>query len=230
MTPDELTLAYEETFAVEVEAADPDEGTTLRHPTLRKGVVTATSPLRVATGGGSVGHPARNVGGRTLSVGSVVWLLVDGGRRLVIDGPRETAAYGLTSATLRRVATQSTGGGSWQDVPWNTTDSDSAPPGWGYAYATGYSVGAPGRYLVHGQCRLSNALAGHQTARVSRNGVGDDRWPRGSLDTTSGVGRWLQFSGVVPVTAAGQSLSMQVFLQSAGSYEQAILDVTYLGP
>lgn len=61
-----------------LQAQNDDDGTTLTHPTLGKGTVTAITPALLVDG-----RPASNVTGGALAVGDTVWKLVDQGRRFI---------------------------------------------------------------------------------------------------------------------------------------------------
>jgi hypothetical protein len=86
-----LDLQLRAALLAEEAAGRPDPGTSRTYPTLRKGVVTAASPLAVDE------LPASNVTGRPLPAGGLVWLLVDAGRRLVIGTAHTDATTGTTS-------------------------------------------------------------------------------------------------------------------------------------
>ncbi|MBW3663580.1 MAG: hypothetical protein KY469_10815 [Actinobacteria bacterium] len=74
MTADRLPLGLRDLRQAETSG---DDGTTLTHPTLSKGVVTAVDPLFVD------GLPASNITGGVLAVDDTVWKLVDQGRRFI---------------------------------------------------------------------------------------------------------------------------------------------------
>jgi hypothetical protein len=101
---DPLELAYEKALADEEATARPQPGTNRVYPSLRKGVVSAASPLMVD------GLPASNLTGRPLTAATVVWLLIDAGRRLVVGIPGvedlvTTTAMQTYIASLNHVTT-----------------------------------------------------------------------------------------------------------------------------
>lgn len=90
----EIDLAYQMALRHEEISQQRDPGTSLKHPTLRKGIVTSVSPFQVDD------LPASNLTQQALVIGDVVWMLVDAGRRLVVSAPARTATVGATASRL----------------------------------------------------------------------------------------------------------------------------------
>lgn len=94
--------------------------------TRRKGVVTQTAPLLVATGEG-VGLPAVNISGAVLTVGQTVWLDVWDGHRQVI-GQHTTSSGGGA-------------GGGWETI-WKDEAGDPVTEGLPGVQLNGLNVAA----------------------------------------------------------------------------------------